>query len=86
VIHYDPWWNPAVEEQATARAHRIGQDKPVFVYKLMTQGTVEEKILALQNRKRGLADQLMKQGGSAGEGGGHLLTAGDLDVLFEPLA
>jgi SNF2 family DNA or RNA helicase len=46
VIHYDPWWNPAVEEQATARAHRIGQDKPVFVYKLMTQGTVEEKILA----------------------------------------
>ena len=86
VIHYDPWWNPAVEEQATARAHRIGQDKPVFVYKLMTQGTVEEKILLLQNRKRGLADQLMKQGGSGGEGGGHLLTAGDLDVLFQPLA
>jgi len=86
VIHYDPWWNPAVEEQATARAHRIGQDKPVFVYKLMTQGTVEEKILALQNRKRGLADQLMKTGGSGGEGGSHLLTAGDLDVLFQPLA
>jgi hypothetical protein len=64
VIHYDPWWNPAVEEQATARAHRIGQDKPVFVYKLMTQGTVEEKILALQDRKRGLADQLLKQGGA----------------------
>ena len=86
VIHYDPWWNPAVEEQATARAHRIGQDKPVFVYKLMTQGTVEEKILALQNRKRGLADQLMKKGGSGREGGGHLITAGDLDVLFQPLA
>jgi superfamily II DNA or RNA helicase len=86
VIHYDPWWNPAVEEQATARAHRIGQDKPVFVYKLMTQGTVEEKILALQNRKRGLADQLLKKGGSGGEGGGHLITAGDLDVLFQPLA
>jgi superfamily II DNA or RNA helicase len=86
VIHYDPWWNPAVEEQATARAHRIGQDKPVFVYKLMTQGTVEEKILALQNRKRGLADQLMKRGGEGGEGGGHLITAGDLDVLFQPLA
>jgi len=86
VIHYDPWWNPAVEEQATARAHRIGQDKPVFVYKLMTQGTVEEKILALQNRKRGLADQLMKQGGEGGEGGGHLITASDLDVLFQPLA
>jgi len=86
VIHYDPWWNPAVEEQATARAHRIGQDKPVFVYKLMTQGTVEEKILALQGRKRGLADQLLKQGGAGGEGGGHLLTASDLDVLFQPLA
>jgi superfamily II DNA or RNA helicase len=85
VIHYDPWWNPAVEEQATARAHRIGQNKPVFVYKLMTQGTVEEKILALQGRKRGLADQLMKQGGAGGEGGGHLLTANDLDVLFQPL-
>jgi superfamily II DNA or RNA helicase len=85
VIHYDPWWNPAVEEQATARAHRIGQDKPVFVYKLMTQGTVEEKILALQNRKRGLADHLMKKGSEGGEGGGHLITAGDLDVLFQPL-
>jgi superfamily II DNA or RNA helicase len=86
VIHYDPWWNPAVEEQATARAHRIGQDKPVFVYKLMTQGTVEEKILALQDRKRGLADQLMR--GPQGEevaAGSRLITAGDLDVLFQPL-
>jgi superfamily II DNA or RNA helicase len=85
VIHYDPWWNPAVEEQATARAHRIGQEKPVFVYKLMTQGTVEEKILALQDRKRGLADQLMKQKSAGAESGGHLLTAEDLDVLFQPL-
>ena len=87
VIHYDPWWNPAVEEQATARAHRIGQNKPVFVYKLMTQGTVEEKILALQNRKRGLADQLLKKSGPGkeDEGGGHLITADDLDVLFQPL-
>jgi superfamily II DNA or RNA helicase len=85
VIHYDPWWNPAVEEQATARAHRIGQEKPVFVYKLMTQGTVEEKILALQDRKRGLADQLMKQKSAGAESGGHLLTAADLDVLFQPL-
>jgi SNF2 family DNA or RNA helicase len=85
VIHYDPWWNPAVEEQATARAHRIGQDKPVFVYKLMTQGTVEEKILALQDRKRGLADQLMRQSPGAAAGG-NLLTASDLDVLFQPLA
>src|SRR6201999_270205 len=46
VIHYDPWWNPAVETQATDRAHRIGQTKKVFVYKLVTTGTVEEKILA----------------------------------------
>ncbi|MBN1673920.1 MAG: DEAD/DEAH box helicase [Kiritimatiellae bacterium] len=52
VIHYDPWWNPAVERQATDRAHRIGQYKPVFVYKLLTTGTVEAKILELQNRKR----------------------------------
>ncbi len=81
VIHYDPWWNPAVEEQATARAHRMGQDKPVFVYKLMTQGTVEEKILALQDRKRGLADQLI----SGDAGGKHLIGADDLDVLFQPL-
>ena len=47
---------------------------------------MEEKILALQNRKRGLADQLLKQGGESGEGGGHLITASDLDVLFQPLA
>lgn len=52
VIHYDPWWNPAVENQATDRAHRIGQSKNVFVYKFMTVGTVEEKIAALQARKR----------------------------------
>ncbi len=81
VIHYDPWWNPAVEEQATARAHRIGQDKPVFVYKLMTQGTVEEKILALQERKRGLADNLLSGVGVRQ----HLITAEDLETLFEPL-
>ncbi len=83
VIHYDPWWNPAVEAQATARAHRIGQDKPVFVYKLLGRGTVEEKILALQDRKRGLADELLA--GRKDEGGGHLITADDLDVLFQPL-
>ena len=51
VIHYDPWWNPAVENQATDRAHRLGQDKPVFVYKLIISGSIEEKILALQERK-----------------------------------
>lgn len=82
VIHYDPWWNPAVEEQATARAHRIGQDKSVFVYKLLTQGTVEEKILALQDRKRGLADNLL-EGAAARQ---HLITAEDLEVLFQPIS
>ncbi len=56
VIHYDPWWNPAVEMQATDRAHRIGQDKPVFVYKLIAEQTVEEHMLALQERKRKLAE------------------------------
>jgi superfamily II DNA or RNA helicase len=55
VIHYDPWWNPAVEAQATDRAHRIGQDKAVFVHKLITEATVEEKILGLQARKAALA-------------------------------
>ena len=55
VIHYDPWWNPAVENQATDRAHRIGQEKPVFVYKLIVAGSIEEKILALQEKKADLA-------------------------------
>ncbi|MCK5697861.1 MAG: DEAD/DEAH box helicase family protein [Gammaproteobacteria bacterium] len=58
VIHYDPWWNPAVERQATDRAYRIGQDKPVFVYKLLTEETVEEKILQMQKNKQKLADAL----------------------------
>lgn len=58
VIHYDPWWNPAVENQATDRAHRIGQNKTVFVYKLVTKGTVEEKILDMQQRKKELMDGL----------------------------
>ncbi len=52
VIHYDPWWNPAVENQATDRAHRIGQQKSVFVFKLIASGTIEEKMLELQERKR----------------------------------
>ncbi|MFP4272387.1 MAG: SNF2-related protein [Halothiobacillaceae bacterium] len=62
VIHYDPWWNPAAEAQATDRAHRIGQEKPVFVYKLVTEGTVEEKILAMQARKQQLADNVYGKG------------------------
>lgn len=58
VIHYDPWWNPAVEDQATDRAHRIGQKNTVFVYKIVAQGTIEERILALQSRKASLANSL----------------------------
>jgi len=58
VIHYDPWWNPAVENQATDRAYRIGQDKPVFVYKLICEQTVEERVLALQAHKQKLADSV----------------------------
>ncbi|MGH8446077.1 MAG: DEAD/DEAH box helicase, partial [Solimonas sp.] len=65
VIHYDPWWNPAVENQATDRAHRIGQDKPVFVYKLLSEGTVEEKIAELQARKRQLAEALFADSGES---------------------
>jgi SNF2 family DNA or RNA helicase len=59
VVHYDPWWNPAVEAQATDRAHRIGQTKPVFVHRLVTRGTVEEKIVALQAKKADLARSLL---------------------------
>ncbi|MFQ5628217.1 MAG: helicase-related protein, partial [bacterium] len=59
VIHYDPWWNPAVELQATDRTHRIGQDKHVFVYKFISKDTVEEKVLELQRRKQALADNLI---------------------------
>ena len=63
VIHVDPWWNPAVELQATDRAHRIGQDKKVFVYRLISLGTIEEKIIELQKRKKILADQILPEEG-----------------------
>lgn len=59
VIHIDPWWNPAVEMQASDRTHRIGQDKPVFIFKLIARDSVEEKILLLQERKRNLVDQII---------------------------
>lgn len=61
VIHYDPWWNPAAENQATDRAWRIGQDKPVFVYKLITEASIEEKILALQARKLQLTSGILTE-------------------------
>ena len=82
VIHYDPWWNPAVESQATARAHRIGQTQQVQVYKLVAQGTIEERILALQERKAALADS-MYSGAIARKQ--PLFTESDLAALLEPL-
>ncbi|MCK5795767.1 MAG: ATP-dependent helicase, partial [Deltaproteobacteria bacterium] len=59
VIHLDPWWNPAVEDQASDRAHRIGQHRPVTIYKLVAEGTIEERILELHGDKRELAAQLL---------------------------
>ncbi|MGX5868841.1 DEAD/DEAH box helicase [Enterobacter cloacae] len=61
VIHYDPWWNPATENQATDRAHRIGQDKTVFVYKLVVAGSIEQKIVALQEKKASLANSILSE-------------------------
>jgi len=81
VIHYDPWWNPAIENQATDRAHRIGQKNPVFVYKFICLDTVEEKIRTMQQQKQALADNLY-QGNS-----GKLpqWTPQDLEHLFSPI-
>ena len=73
VIHTDPWWNPAVEDQATDRAHRIGQERPVTVYRLVAENTIEEKILQLHAKKRDLADSLL-----AGTDVSAKLTAKDL--------
>ena len=81
VIHFDPWWNPAAEAQATDRAHRIGQTRPVTVYRLLTRGTVEEKVVRLQTRKKELAGAIDESG--AGDAPGwsmeeleSLITAG----------
>jgi SNF2 family DNA or RNA helicase len=68
VIHFDPWWNPAVEEQATDRAHRIGQKKVVEVIKIIAKGTIEEKILSLQEDKKKLISELLGDELSGGEG------------------
>jgi SNF2 family DNA or RNA helicase len=62
VVHFDPWWNPAAEAQATDRAHRIGQIRPVTVYRLLARGTVEEQVLRLQARKRALAEAIDESG------------------------
>ena len=81
VIHYDPWWNPAVEDQATDRSHRIGQEQPVFVYKLISTGTVEEAILGMQGKKRQLFEGILSS---------HItktmaLTDEDIAKFFVPL-
>ena len=82
VIHYDPWWNPAVENQATDRAHRIGQTQRVLVYKLVAQGTIEERMLALQERKAALADSMYREAAARKQ---PLFTEGDLAELLKPL-
>jgi superfamily II DNA or RNA helicase len=78
VVHYDPWWNPAVEDQATDRAHRIGQDKQVFVHRLVALGTIEEKMEVLKERKRALVASVL----DAEHGGALRLTEADLEDLF----
>lgn len=80
VIHYDPWWNPAVQAQATDRAYRIGQSRPVFVHHLYVAGSVEERMLRLQRKKRIVADAILGEGE-----GGAALTEDDVELLFAPL-
>ncbi len=81
VIHFDPWWNPAAQAQATDRAYRIGQTRPVFVYNLIVAGSVEERMMGLQRRKKNLADSILGAGDPNLE-----LTEGDVDDLFAPLS
>ena len=82
VILYDPWWNPAVEAQAADRAHRIGQEKPVFVYKLLTEQTVEDRIMAMQQKKQALADGIYKEGAADNSA---TFSAEDINELFAPI-
>ncbi|QRX82735.1 DEAD/DEAH box helicase [Glaciimonas sp. PAMC28666] len=81
VIHMDPWWNPAVEEQATSRAHRIGQEQTVFVYKLVIEGSIEECILDLQARKAALAEGVLGSDAALA----HKFNAEDLQLMLSPL-
>jgi hypothetical protein len=97
VVHFDPWWNPAVEDQATDRAHRIGQDKPVMVYRLVVEDTVEQKMVELGARKREVAESALGRdvdgrqeahhGGrrgaarGAGDSGVGAVTSGDPEVI-----
>ena len=82
VIHMDPWWNPAVEDQASDRAHRIGQTRPVTIYRLVTRGTIEEQIVDLHHRKRDLAERLLE----AGDTPARLAPAELLALLRQPAA
>ena len=83
VVHLDPWWNPAVEQQASARAHRIGQTRPVSVYRLVAAGSIEERLLALQQRKAALADVVL---GAAGKtSASTALQPADVLALLAPL-
>ncbi|CAN7586958.1 SNF2-related protein [Massilia sp. LjRoot122] len=82
VVHYDPWWNPASENQATDRAWRIGQEQPVFVYKLIVRGTLEERIQDMQRRKGELANALLDAEG----GVSPAIGADDLQAVFAPMA
>ncbi len=77
VIILDPWWNPAVEDQASSRAHRMGQQRPVTVYRLVAKGTLEAKIVQLHHRKRELAESIL----ASGDGGGRLNAEDLLDLL-----
>ena len=90
VIHIDPWWNPAVEQQASARAHRIGQARPVMVYRLVAAGSIEERLLALQARKAALANAVLgfTNGDATAADGTNsvpLLAAEDVQALLAPL-
>jgi SNF2 family DNA or RNA helicase len=80
VVHYDPWWNPAAQAQATDRAHRIGQSRPVFVHNLFVAGSVEERVMRLQQQKRWLADALLGDASGQGSFGER-----EIEELFAPL-
>jgi SNF2 family DNA or RNA helicase len=80
VIHYDPWWNPAAEAQATDRAYRIGQTQPVFVHKLYAAGSVEERVMDLQRKKLWLSRALLGDGAAESS-----FTPGDVETLFAPI-
>jgi SNF2 family DNA or RNA helicase len=88
VVHYDPWWNPAAQAQATDRAYRIGQRKPVFAYNLFISGSVEERVLALQEKKRWLSSSLLgdTRGADVGDTGQELpgahVDATNSDAMF----